>query len=216
LRGRVEVEYAEQSVPNSPGTATNLLAAMRGGNREAEAELLELMYGELKRLARRYLRHERPNHTLQPSALVNEAYLRLLGVQGRSWESRAHFLAHAAQAMRRILVDHARAHRAGKRGGECVWLPLDDVLSGRMEPRDEIAARITSHKEDIIAIDAALTDLAALDVRQAKIIELRYFTGLEEDEIAAVLGLSSRTVFRQLRAGRLWLLRQMDQTAPRA
>ena len=201
------------AMPDSPGSVTRLLAAMRAGRVEAEAELLERLYGELKKLARQYMRHERPGHMLQPSALVNEAYLRLLGSEGRSWHSRPHFLAHAAQAMRRILVDHARARRAEKRGGADVCVSLDELLSGSAEPEDQVATRLTARREELIAIDTALNELAALDARQAKIIELRYFTGLEEEEIAVALGVSARTVFRQLRAGRLWLLRQIERTS---
>ena len=177
-----------------------LLSEVSKGNREAEAQLMTQVYGELRRLARHYMRSERANHTLQPTALVNEAYLQLIGQPGASWQSRAHFFAAAAQLMRHILVDHARAHRAGKRGGEQQQVTLDEnVLSSE-------TASI-----DVLALHEALERLAQLDARQARVVELHFFGGLTFDEIAYVLETSERTVKRDWTMARAWLRLELSK-----
>jgi RNA polymerase sigma factor (TIGR02999 family) len=158
------------------------------------------VYAELRRLARHYMRSERANHTLQPTALVNEAYLRLIAQPGVSWQSRAHFFAAAAQLMRRILVDHARAHRAGKRGGAQQQVTLDENL---LSPE--------SASVDVLAVHEALENLAKLDARQARIVELHFFGGLTFEEIAHVLGTSERTVKRDWAMARAWLKLELSK-----
>jgi RNA polymerase sigma-70 factor, ECF subfamily len=171
-----------------------LLHQLSQGNREAEALLMSQVYDELRRLARKYMRAERVNHTLQPTALVNEAYLRLIGQPGISWQNRAHFFAAAAQLMRHILVDHARAHRAGKRGGAQDQVTLDENL---------LASETTS--VDVLALHEALEKLAKLDARQARVVELHFFAGLTFEEIAYLLETSERTVKRDWAMARAWL-----------
>ena len=154
------------------------------------------MYAELRRLAARHLRHERQGHTLQTTALVHEAYLRLVGQQRRSLQNRAHFFAMAAQMMRRILVDHARRRRAGKRGAGQEILPLDADVAA---PGDL----------DVIALDEALVLLATMDARQSRIVELRFFGGLSVPETAKVVGASPATIKREWQAARAWLYREI-------
>ena len=174
-----------------------LLAEARGGSREALDALVPLVHGELRRLAARYLGRERPDHTLQPTALVNEAYLRLAGQHDLDWESRAHFVAIAANVMRQVLVDHARARRAGKRAGELERVTLDEGL-------------VPSERGvDLVALDDALTDLAGFDPRLARVVELRFFGGLTTREAAAVLGVSTATVEREWATARGWLRREL-------
>lgn len=186
-----------ESVPHD---VTQLLLDWRNGDQQALERLTPLVYDELRRLAARYLRREREGHTLQTTALVNEAYLQLIGQQHRDWQSRAHFLAIAAHLMRNILVDHARAHAAAKRGKGEQALPLNDALEvpGQTAP-------------DVLALDDALRDLAKLDDRKSRIIELRYFGGLSMDEIAEVTGLSVATLRRDLRMAEAWLGRQIQR-----
>lgn len=191
------------------GAVTQLLGKVREGNVGAEAELVELLYAELQRLARRYMRKERPTHTLQPTALVNEAYIRLIGQEAPSWQNRAHFLAHAARAMRQILVDHARRRRTDKRGGQHFIVSLDEITSEIGEPLNNEAVRRSRNTEELLAIDEALTALASLDPRQAQIVELRFFSGLDEKQIAQALDISERSVRRDFRTARLWLRRRM-------
>jgi RNA polymerase sigma-70 factor (ECF subfamily) len=179
---------------------TGLLLQLSQGNRDAEALLMTQVYGELRRLARHYMRSERANHTLQPTALVNEAYLRLIAQPGVSWQGRAHFFAAAAQLMRRILVDHARAHRADKRGGAQQQVTLDENL---VSPE--------SASVDLLAVHEALENLAKLDVRQARIIELHFFGGLTFEEIAYVLDMSERTVKRDWAMARAWLKLELSK-----
>jgi RNA polymerase sigma-70 factor, ECF subfamily len=183
---------------SSPEHLTQLLLAWGNGDQRALDELTPLVYDELHRLAGAYLRRERRGHTLQTSALVNEAYLRLIGQQV-SWQNRAHFFGIAAQLMRRILVDYARGQRADKRGGDAPHLALDEAL-------DEAAAQST----DLIALDDALTRLAAFDPRQSRIVELRYFGGLTIEETAAALGIGHSTVEREWNLARAWLRREMS------
>lgn len=177
-----------------PGDITRLLADLRGGNPDARGQLIPLVYDELRRLASHYMRQERSDHTLQATALVHEAYMRLVEQREVSWENRAHFFGVAANLMRRILVDHARAKKAEKRGGLVQRLPLDQALQYCEEKSDEL-----------IALDDALTRLATCDPRQCQIVELRFFGGLTEDETASILGVSPRTVKRDWKIARLWL-----------
>jgi len=159
---------------------------------------MPLVYRELKRRAAGYLRNERADHTLQPTALVHEAYLRLVGQERVAWQNRAHFFGVAAQMMRRILVDHARGHRAAKRPGAAVKVMLDERI-GSTRPRNW----------DLLALDEALTDLASVDSRLAQIVELRYFGGVSEQEVAEVLAVSRSTVTREWQTARTWLYRRM-------
>ena len=179
---------------DAPSRVTLLLRDWQGGDEAAGSELAALIYSELKRLASSRLRSERREHTLQPTALVNEAWLKLAGARV-DWQNRAHFFGVAALAMRRILVDHARRRAAAKRGaGEAVV--LEDVL-------DRVAGPLPD--ERLLALDAALTRLAALDSRQARVVELRYFAGLSIEETANTLGVSTGTVKREWVAARAWL-----------
>jgi RNA polymerase sigma factor (TIGR02999 family) len=180
---------------------TALLIAWRNGDQSALARLLPLVYGELHALAGRYMRGERDDHTLQTTALMHEAYLRLCGADV-TWEGRAHFLAVAAQAMRRILVDHARARSRAKRGGGDTPVTLDDALAPRAERPDEL-----------LALDEALVRLAALDERKARAVELHYFGGLTYDETAAALAVSTATVDRELRLAKAWLYKELRPEA---
>lgn len=178
---------------------TRLLHEWQEGNKEALDELLPYVYDDLKRRASAYLKSERREHTLQTTALVNEAYLRLVDKHEIQWEDRNHFFAIAAQAMRRILVDYARQRKRKKRGGSKVDLPLDE-------------ARYFSSKEsevDLEALDQALGRLAEFDARQAKIVELKYFGGMTLDETAELLGISNATVKRDWNLARAWLRRQL-------
>ncbi|HEX4949881.1 MAG TPA: ECF-type sigma factor [Blastocatellia bacterium] len=182
---------------NSPPDVTNLLLRWRGGDQQALDELTPLIYDELRRLAAYYLRHERDGHTLQATALVHEAYMRLLGNQQIDWQNRAHFIAVASRSMRRILVDHARAHAAAKRNPAAnPPVPLDEVKTLPQQPAP-----------DVIALDA----LAKFDERKSRIIELRYFGGLSIDEIGEVTGLSAATIGRDLRMAEAWLGREMQK-----
>ncbi len=181
---------------------SQLLQRWSQGDRAALDELLPLVYDELHRIAHRYLAQQAPGHTLQTTALLHEAYLRLVGQDGKHWENRAHFFGVAAQAMRHILVDYARAQGREKRGGGAQRISLDDGLAMGAEQSREITA-----------LHDALTELAKLDARQSRIVELRFFGGLTEPEIATLLQVSPRTVSSDWRLARAWLLRQIDQTA---
>jgi RNA polymerase sigma-70 factor (ECF subfamily) len=185
----------------SQGEVTTLLHALRDGDREAGDKLFPLVYAELHRVARSYMRRERPNHTLQPTALINEAYLRLAQAP-IDWQSRAHFIGLAANAMRRILVDHARAHMAAARGGDfqqVEWTESHGLPAER--------------SSELIALDEALDRLEKLNPRQAKIVELRYIGGLSFEEVGAVLDLSPRTAKRDWALARLWLFKEIGGTA---
>jgi len=186
----------------SAGEITRLLQGWRGGDRKALDALLPVVYKELERLAHFQLRKERPDHTLQSAALVNEAYLRLVGLNAPQWEGRSHFFAIAAQQMRQILVDYARRHRAGKRGGAAETLSLDDT--GLLEPGK-------GRDVDVVALDDALNALAKIDPRKAQVVELRFFGGLNVDEIAEVLKVSVITVARDWSTARAWLHREMSR-----
>jgi RNA polymerase sigma factor (TIGR02999 family) len=169
-------------------------------------ELLPLVYGEMRRQAARYLRSQPPGHTLQTTALVHEAYLRLVGPDGAGadWQGRAHFFGVAAQAMRSILVDHARARRAAKRGGGLRALTLSAAEAAGTRANGAVESEV-----DVVALDEALARLAALDPRQARVVELRYFGGLNIEETAYTLGVSHSTVEREWRTARLWLRREL-------
>lgn len=179
---------------------TDLLAAARGGDVGASDAVARAVYGELRTLAAAYLRRERADHTLQPTALVHEAYLRLMGQSTVDWQNRAHFFGIAAQVMRRLLVDHARRTRAQRRdGGHAIT--LDDAIAG--EPAQSIAY-------DVLGVHEALERLARIDARQARLVELRYFVGLTIDETAAVLEISPATVSREWTLARAWLQRALE------
>ena len=180
-----------------PKPVTDLLLAWSGGDEKARDELVGAVYAELRRRAGAYLRHERPGHTLQPTALVHEVYLRLVDQRSIRWESRSQFFGLAAQLMRRILVDHARARSAGKRGGGLMPVTFDEEVAG---PGAGV---------DVAALDDALLALAALDARQGRVVELRYFGGLSIEETAEVLGLSPATVKREWTMARAWLHREL-------
>jgi RNA polymerase sigma-70 factor (ECF subfamily) len=181
------------------GEVTNLLIDLRNGNKQAESKLIPLIYGELRKLARHYMRGERTGHSLQATALVHEAYLRLTRIERVDWQSRSHFFAVAAQLMRRILVDHARAHRARKRGGSQIAISFEDAMIGTI-----------SEGEMVIELDEALSHLARLDPRQSQIVELRFFAGLSEEETGVFLGISTRTVKRDWRIARAWLFQKLS------
>jgi RNA polymerase sigma factor (TIGR02999 family) len=183
----------------SPGAVTEWLVAWSGGDEAALERLVPVVHAELRRLARREMRRERPEHTLQTTALVNEAYLRLVDVRGVSWNDRAHFFAMAARLMRRVLVDHARSRRYQKRGGGAKAIPFDEGLAVRPEPG-----------ADLVALDEALRALAGLDARKSQVVELRFFGGLSVEETAAALDVSPSTVLRDWRLAKSWLLRELD------
>ena len=191
--------------PNSDGGPTELLRAWSQGDGAALDRLVPLVYEELHRLARRYLRQERPDHTLQATSLVNEAYLRLIDVNRVEWRNRAHFLALAAQMMRRILVESARNRRRQKRGGGAVHVSLDDV--------PELPA---SKGTDLVALSDALSALATRDARMGQVVELRFFGGLTVEETADVLNVSAETVLRDWKTAKAWLLRELRRRHPTA
>lgn len=176
------------------------LQRLRDGHPEAHSVVLEQIYGELHRLAEQYMRKERGDHTLQPTALLHEAYIRLVQQPDRTWVNRNHFLAAASQVMRHILVDYARARTAQKRGGAKIRVELDEELNIEQ-----------NQPEEIIALDEALTRLSAWDERQSKIVELRFFGGLTEEETAGVLDISVRTVRREWRMAKAWLFGEIYQ-----
>jgi RNA polymerase sigma factor (TIGR02999 family) len=178
---------------------TDLLLAWSRGEAGAFDRLVPLVHGELRQLARRYMRRERADHTLQTTALVNEAYLRMIGAGQVDWQGRAHFFAIAARVMRRILVDAARRRRAPQRGGAVSHMPLDEAL---------IPA--TARQPDLVALDDALQKLESTYPRKSRVVELRYFGGMKLEEAAVVLGVSRDTVKRDWRFAKMWLLRELD------
>jgi RNA polymerase sigma factor (TIGR02999 family) len=184
----------------SSAEITRLLRAWGGGDQAAMEELAPLVYGELRRMAHRYLRRENPGNTLQPTALVNEAYLRLVDVNSVTWEDRAHFFAVSAQMMRRILVDAARARATGKRGGGAVHLDLNESIDA-----------IPDRGRQLVALDEALDSLAQLDPRKARVVEMRFFGGLTAEETAEVLKISAPTVLRDWKLARAWLMRELSR-----
>lgn len=182
----------------SPQNLTGLLLEWRAGDKTALDQLIPLVYDELRRIAHRYVQRERNGHTLQTSALVNEAYVRLAGQGDIDWQSRSHFFAVTAQVMRHILIDHARRRRFVKHGGELRQVSLED-LAGMSYQR----------ASELIALDEALDELARMDERKSRVVELRYFGGLSLEETAEVLEISLMTVRRDWRAAKAWLFRRM-------
>lgn len=180
---------------------TQILHDWSGGDREAPERLMPLVYDEMRRIARSFISRERQGHTLQPTALVNEAYLRLVDQNSVSWQSRAHFYSVAASMMRRVLIDHARMRATEKRGGGAVRLSIEDV----QVPIEERAA-------NFVAMDEALERLSQFNERGRKIVEMRFYAGMSEEEIAEVLGVSTRTVLRDWKAARVWLFRELSQS----
>jgi RNA polymerase sigma factor (TIGR02999 family) len=178
------------------GDVTALLLAWSDGDEGARSRLIDAVYDELRRLARAHLRRERPDHSLAPTALVHEAYLKLIDQRRVQWQNRAHFFAIAAHLMRRILVDHARSRSAAKRGGSKVTL-------------DEVERGTAPVDVDLLALDGALEKLAALDARQSRLVELRFFAGLTVDETAAAINVAPITVKRDWALARAWLFREL-------
>jgi RNA polymerase sigma factor (TIGR02999 family) len=185
-----------------PQEITQLLLSWSRGDKAALDQLIPLVYPELRRLARRYMIRENPGHTLQTSALINEAYLRLVAQQKVEWQDRAHFFAAGAQIMRHILVDHARRHSYAKRGAGAQHVALDDLAVVNQERAAEF-----------VALDDALTSLAEIDERKSQIVELRFFGGLTVEETAEAMKLSPITIKREWRAAKAWLLREIGQSA---
>jgi len=189
-------------MPPSAQEVTQLLVDWRNGNQAALDQLMPLVYDELRRLAKRYMNRENPGHTLQTTALVNEAYLRLIDQGNVEWQNRAHFFAIAAQIMRHLLVDHARSQHFAKRGGGAHQVSLDEALV------------VTEGREaDLLALDEALDRLAAFDRRKSQIVELRYFGGLSTEETAEVLGVSEITIKREWLKAKAWLYRELSQSS---
>ncbi len=188
---------------DSTHEVTRLLQAWSAGQPEASDQLLPVIYEHLRRVAREYLSHERPGHTLQPTALVHEAYLRLTDGAPIRWQGRAHFFSLAARAMRRILVDHARSRQTLKRGGEQQRLSLEAV------PEDELAQSSPLAETDLISLDDALNKLATAYPRQGRVVEMRFFGGVDSAEIAEVLQVSEATVKRDWQFAKMWLHREL-------
>jgi RNA polymerase sigma factor (TIGR02999 family) len=187
----------------APEGITQLLLAWSDGDQAALSQLMPLVYAELRRLAKRYMRGERPDPTLQTTVLVNEAYLRLIDVRQVRWQNRAHFFAVSARLLRQILVDFARARGRAKRGGTARHVSLDETLAVGHQP-----------DEDLVALDEALQDLAELDARKGQVVELRFFGGLSVEETAHVLQVSPETVRRDWRLAKSWLRRHLSEEEP--
>jgi RNA polymerase sigma factor (TIGR02999 family) len=188
------------------GQVTIALKAWAAGDRAALDRLMPVIYAEMHRLARRRMKHEQAGNSLQTTALINEAYLRLVNVGEVDWKDRAHFFAVSAQVMRRILVDAARARSAAKRGGEARKVAHSSAVNF-----DEIADASPRRAKEVIAVDDALAALAQLDARKAKVIEMRFFGGLSVEETAEVLGVSPQTVMRDWKLARAWLMRELNK-----
>lgn len=181
------------------GHVTELLQRWAGGDPQAFERLLPLVYDELRRMAESFLRHERNDHTLQPTALVHELYLRMVDQDRANWQDRAHFFSVAAKMMRRILVDHARKQTTGKRGARAVHLPIEEALD-----------HAERSNRTLLAVDAALTRFAEFDPERSRIVELRYFGGLDLEEIANLMQVSRTTVKRHWSVARMWLHRELE------
>jgi RNA polymerase sigma factor (TIGR02999 family) len=190
-----------ESAIRDPGELTQLLIAWSQGDARALEQLTPLVYAELRKIAHRYMNRERAGHTLQTTAVVHEAFLRLLGNPQENWQNRAHFYAIAAQMMRRILVDYARANLRAKRGGETTRVALEDIDAPVTEPALD---------PDLIALDAALEKLAEIDPRRGRVVELRFFGGLSVEETAHVLQVAPDTVVRDWRVAKAWLFRYLN------
>jgi len=186
--------------PSEPQEVTRLLLAWNDGDEGALEKLIPAVYQELRRLAGRQMRRERPEHSLQATALINEAYLRLVDLRNVQWQNRAHFFALSARLMRRILVDYARARHYAKRGGGAQAVPLDQSVVVSPE-----------HSKDLVAVDDALKALGQVDDRKAQVVELRFFGGLTEEEAAEVLKVSPETVRRDWKLAKVWLLRELSR-----
>ncbi len=184
-----------------PGKITQLLSRFRHGDREAECELLPVVYGELRRLAQNNLKRERRNHTFSPTALVHEAFLRLTGTDQPDWQDRAHFFAVAARVMRQVLVDYARRHQALRRGAGFERVPLDGDALAFSEAKST----------EVLALDEALRRLEELDDRQSQIVEMKFFAGLSFEEMAEILDVSSKTVKREWAMARAWLHQEISR-----
>jgi RNA polymerase sigma factor (sigma-70 family) len=196
---------------------TQLLAQWRDGDERAFAQLSALMYEELRQLAQRHLRRERSNHTMQKTALVNEAFVRLVGQQSVDWQSRAHFIGLASKLMRRVLVDYARARLADKRGGGAGVLSLDEMAAPEADEAPDTTPTALRHldahtQEEVSAIDQALVRLERIDARQAQIVEMRYFGGLTVEQTAEAIGISEATVKREWTLARAWLRRELGKS----
>lgn len=196
---------------------TQLLAQWRDGDERAFAELSALMYEELRQLAQRHLRRERSDHTIQKTALVNEAFVRLVGQQSVDWQSRAHFIGLASKLMRRVLVDYARARLADKRGGSAGVLSLDEMAAPEADEAPDTTPTALQHldahtQEEVSAIDQALQRLEQIDARQAQIVEMRYFGGLTVEQTAEAIGISEATVKREWTLARAWLRRELGKS----
>jgi len=191
--------------PPSPSEVTQLLKDWSSGDHEALDRLIPIVYAELRAIAARYLRRERRDHTLQPTALVNEAYLRLIDQKQVQWQNRAHFIGVAAQMMRRILVDHAKSHNRAKRGGGAQRVSLDEAMA----VSDERA-------NDLLELDSALTALATFDDRKSRVVEMRYFGGLTVEETAEVLKVSEMTVAREWKLAKAWLYTHIEDNGEHA
>ncbi len=198
ISGPIAIVPATMAEPPEPNNITKLLVAWSEGDEDAYQKLVPLVYDELHRLAQRQMRRERPGQTLQPTALVHEAFLRLAGAENLSWQNRSHFYAVSARMMRRILIDIARAKQNQKHGGGAMQVTMDEALAVSSEP-----------SVDLLALDEALKRLAALNPRQVQVVEMRYFGGLKEEEIAEVLKVSLRTVQDDWRLAKLWLRREL-------
>jgi RNA polymerase sigma factor (TIGR02999 family) len=193
-----------RAIPESVDDITTLLVAWGQGDEAALQQLIPLVHRELHQIAGRCLKRERPGHTLQPTALVNEAYLRLIDVRRVDWKNRTHFLAMSARLMRRVLVDFARSRQYQKRGGGVMRVSLDE------------AHRVSTERgQDLVALDEALSALSAIDERKARVIELRFFGGLTVEETAEVLDVSRDTVLRDWRLARAWLMQELLKSASR-
>lgn len=194
------LESIQMMATLSADNLTELLIEWREGDKTALDKLTPLVYDELRRIAHRYVRRERDGHTLQTTALVNEAYLRLAGTKSIEWQNRSHFFAVTAQVMRNVLIDHARRRLYAKRGGHAQQVPIDDVSLEMSEQR----------ADELVGLDEALSDLAKLDLRKARVVELRYFGGLSLEETAEVLEISLMTVRRDWRAAKAWLYKAVN------
>jgi len=190
----------EGAVGSSPGNVTSLLNQLADGDQEAAGRLIPLVYDELKRIAAARLRRERPDHTLQASALVHEAYIKLAGQRDAKWQNRAQFFGVASQVMRRILVDYARGQKRLRRGGKQQKVSVDDAVLVSPDRTDEL-----------LAVNESLSKLEKLDPRLARVVELRYFAGLTIDEIAEVVGVASKTVTRELNAAKAWFYHELKR-----